>query len=192
MSVHPLMSLLDGVGERTGAEWSGIADQRLEASLTRYESVQDLIHAVESEGSFSAAEVAALRQVEDQLAGVWVEVRISGRGDDQAEMLELVEHLLSEGGYAFDDRPNRAWSLEQIRTAAQRARPSGPDGLAHPHQSRIAACAVGVNAAEAVQRPRYPRPRARVPRDQRHAARRVVVSEFRLSNPVAAGASSRK
>jgi hypothetical protein len=103
MTVRGLLSLLDSVGERAGSEWFGIADRRLEVSLDRYESVQDLIHAVEDEGSFSSSEIDRLRRVRDELAGAWVEVRVSGRGDYQAEMLDLVGRLLAEGGYAADD-----------------------------------------------------------------------------------------
>jgi hypothetical protein len=115
MDLRRLTSLLDSMGDRAGSEWFGASDQRLEVTLTRYESAQDLIHALEDEGSFSAFEVDALRQVRDELAGSWVEVRVSGRGDYQAEMRELVERLLAEGGYAFDDYSDGAWSLEQIR-----------------------------------------------------------------------------
>jgi hypothetical protein len=115
MNVPRLMSLLDSVGERAGSEWFGIADGRLEVSLTRYESAQDLIQAPENDGSFSESEIERLRHVWDELAGVWVEVRVSGRGEFQAEMLDLVELLLTEGGYALDDHSDQAWSLEQIR-----------------------------------------------------------------------------
>jgi hypothetical protein len=121
MDLRRLMSLLDSMGDRAGSEWIGVADRRLEVSLTRYESAQDLIHALEDEGSFSASEVDALRQVRDKLAGSWVEVRVSGRGDYQAEMRDLVGRLLAEGGYAFDDYSDDPWSLEQIRHG-------GPEG----------------------------------------------------------------
>jgi hypothetical protein len=67
-----------------GPEWFGIADRRLEVSVDRYESVQDLILAVENEGSFSASEIDHLRTGQGELAGAWVEVRVSGRGDYQA------------------------------------------------------------------------------------------------------------
>jgi hypothetical protein len=40
MRVQELVSLLDGVGERAGSEWFGIADRRLEVSVDRYQSVQ--------------------------------------------------------------------------------------------------------------------------------------------------------
>lgn len=115
MDVHRLTSLLNNVGERAGSEWFGIADRRLEVGLTRYESVQDLVHALKDEGSLSACQVDALWQVRDELAGVWVEVRVSGREDYQGEMRDLVERLLTEGGYAFDDYSDDAWSLGQIQ-----------------------------------------------------------------------------
>lgn len=121
MDLRRLTCLLDSVGERAGLEWFGVADRRLEVSLTRYESVQDLIQALAEEGSFSASELDALRHVRDELAGVWVEVRVSGRGDYQAEMRDLVELLLAEGGYAIDDYSDDTWSLEQIRNG----RPDG-------------------------------------------------------------------
>jgi hypothetical protein len=128
MDLRRLTSLLDNVGDRAGSEWFGVADRRLEVSLTHYESAQDLIHALEDEGSFSASDVDSLRQVRDELAGSWVEVRVSGRGDCQAEMRDLVERLLAEGEYAFDDYSDDPWSLEQIRHGRRRARPSGLDG----------------------------------------------------------------
>ncbi|MEV6887467.1 hypothetical protein [Kribbella sp. NPDC051137] len=109
------MFLLDSVGERAGLEWFGIADRRLEVSLRRYQSVEDLLHALAEEGSFSASELDALRQVRDAFAGAWVEVRVSGRGNYQAEMRDLVERLLAEGGYAIDDYSGDTWSLEEIR-----------------------------------------------------------------------------
>jgi hypothetical protein len=115
MDLPRLTSLLDHMGDRAGSEWFGIADRRLEVSLTHYESVQGLIHALEDEGAFSASDVGALRQVRDELAGSWVEVRVSGRGECQAEMYDLVERLLADGGYAFDDYSDGPWSLEQIR-----------------------------------------------------------------------------
>ena len=115
MDLPRLIYLLDSVGERAGLEWFGVADRRLEISLARYESAQDLIHALADEGSFSASELDALRQVRDELAGIWVEVRVSGRGDYQAEMRDLVERLLAEGGYAIDDYSAGAWSIQQIR-----------------------------------------------------------------------------
>jgi hypothetical protein len=115
MDLRLLMALLDSVGKRAGSEWVGIADRRLEVGLTRYESVHDMIQALDDEGSFSAAVVDALRQVGEELAGVWVEVRVSGRGDYQVEMRGLVERLLADGGCAFDDYSDDAWSLEQIR-----------------------------------------------------------------------------
>jgi hypothetical protein len=120
MTVRGLLSLLDSVGERAGSEWFGIADRRLEVSLDRYESVQDLIHAVEDEGSFSSSEIDRLRRVRDELAGAWVEVRVSGRGDYQAEMLDLVGRLLAEGGYAADDHSDHLWSLAQIHQGRAR------------------------------------------------------------------------
>ncbi|WP_344190270.1 hypothetical protein [Kribbella karoonensis] len=67
------------------------------------------------EGSFSASELDALRQVRHALADAWVEVRVSGRGNYQAEMRDLVERLLAEGGYAIDDYSGDTWSLEEIR-----------------------------------------------------------------------------
>lgn len=115
MDLRRLVCLLDSVGERTGLEWFGVADRRLEVSLTRYESVHDLIRALADEGSFSASELDGLRQVRHELAEVWVEVRVSGRGGNQAEMRDLVERLLAEGGCAIDDYSNDPWSLEQIR-----------------------------------------------------------------------------
>jgi hypothetical protein len=114
MNVHRLMALLDSVGERAGSEWFGIAGGRLEVGLTCYDSVRNLVDALEKD-SFSASEIAGLRRVGNELAGVWVEVRVSGRGDFQAAMLDLVELLLAEGGYAFDDYSQQAWSLDQIR-----------------------------------------------------------------------------
>ncbi|TCC57114.1 hypothetical protein E0H73_32070 [Kribbella pittospori] len=114
MELPQLTSLLDSFGERAGSEWFE-AEHRLEVTLTRHESAQDLIQALEDEGSFSAPELDALRQVSDELAGAWVEVRVSGRGDYQAEMRDLVERLLAEGGYAFDDCSDNLWSLDQIR-----------------------------------------------------------------------------
>jgi hypothetical protein len=101
MDLQRLTSLLDGVGERAGSEWFGVAGRRLEVGLTRYESAHDLIRALDEEGSFSGSALDALQQVRDELAGVWVEVRVSGRGDYQAEMRDLVERLLAEGGYAL-------------------------------------------------------------------------------------------
>jgi hypothetical protein len=115
MDLRRLTSLLDNMGDRTASEWFGVADRRLEVRLTQCESAQDLIHALEDEGSFSASEVDALRQGRDELAGSWVEVRVSGHGDYRAEMTDLVERLLAEGGYAFDDYSDDPWSFEQIR-----------------------------------------------------------------------------
>ncbi|TCO14920.1 hypothetical protein EV644_11932 [Kribbella orskensis] len=59
MDLRRLTSMLDSLGERAGSEWFGVSDRRLEVSLTRYESAQDLIHGLEDEGSFSASEVDA-------------------------------------------------------------------------------------------------------------------------------------
>jgi hypothetical protein len=115
MDVRLVTSLLDELGARGGSEWFGVAGGRLEVGLVRYESAETLVRAVEDEGSFSASEVNALRQAGDQLAGLWVEVRVSGRGDYQAEMRNLVENLLAEGGYACDDHSDGLWSLEQVR-----------------------------------------------------------------------------
>lgn len=120
MRVHELVSLLDIEGERAGSEWFGIADRRLEVSVDCYESAQDLIRAVEDEGSFSASQIDRLRQVRDEFAGAWVEVRVSGRGDYQTEMLDLVERLLADGGYAADDYSDHPWSLAQIRQGRAR------------------------------------------------------------------------
>ncbi|MEQ4209774.1 hypothetical protein [Actinopolymorpha sp. B9G3] len=121
MGLPGLLPLLDSVGERAGSEWFGVANRRLEVGVTRYESAQDLIQALQVQGWFSKSEVDALRKEGQELAGVWVEVRVAGRGDYQAEMRDLVERLLAEGGYAFDDYSDDAWSLEQIR----HGRPTG-------------------------------------------------------------------
>jgi hypothetical protein len=56
-------------------------------SVDHDESVQDLIRAVADDGSFSASEIDRLRRVSDELAPACVEVRVSGRGEYQAEML---------------------------------------------------------------------------------------------------------
>jgi hypothetical protein len=61
MGLPRLLSLLDSVGERAGSEWFGVANRRLEVGVTRYESAQDLIQALEDQDSFSASEVDALR-----------------------------------------------------------------------------------------------------------------------------------
>ena len=121
MDLRRLTSLLDDVGDRAGSEWFGVADRRLEVGLTHYESAHELIQALEDEGSFAVSEVEALREVRDELAGSWVEVRVSGRGDYQAEMRDLVERLLAEGGYAVADYSDGPWSLDQIR----HGRPNG-------------------------------------------------------------------
>ena len=114
MDLPQLTSLLDSVAERAGSEWFE-PEHRLEVSLTHHDSTEDLIQALEDEGSFSPPELDALRQLSDELSGAWVEVRVSGRGDHQAEMLGLVERLLVEGGCAFDDHSGKPWSLEQIQ-----------------------------------------------------------------------------
>jgi hypothetical protein len=114
LDLPQLTSVLDTIGERAGSEWFD-TERRLEVRLTCHESAEALIQALEAEGSFSPPELDALRQVRVQLSGAWVEVRVSGRGDYQAEMLDLVERLLADGGYAVDDYSDHLWSLEQIR-----------------------------------------------------------------------------
>jgi hypothetical protein len=84
--------------------------------LSYYDSAQALIEVLDDEGSYSAAVLGALQQVQDELSGAWVEVRVSGRGDFQAEMRDLVGCLLAAGGYAVDDYSDVVWSLEQIRS----------------------------------------------------------------------------
>jgi hypothetical protein len=49
---------------------------------------------------------------------------VAGRGDYQAEMRDLVERLLTEGGCAFDDYSDDAWSLAQIRHGRPTGRPA--------------------------------------------------------------------
>jgi hypothetical protein len=77
MGLRRVTALLDGVGERGGLEWFGVAGGWLEVSLDSYGSAEELILALENEGTFSASEVESLRQAKNQLAGLWVEVRVS-------------------------------------------------------------------------------------------------------------------
>lgn len=65
---------------------------------------------------FEPAAVDGLRRAGDALAGLWVEVRISGRGDFQAEMLQLTVRILADGGYGADDYSVGVWSLDEIRS----------------------------------------------------------------------------
>jgi hypothetical protein len=68
-------------------------------------------------------------------AGVWVEVRVSGCGDYQAEMLDLVERLLADGGFAADDHSHHLWSLAQIhqgRASGQTLRADGRTSTREP------------------------------------------------------------
>ena len=51
LDVGRLTSLLNGVGERRGMEWFGIADGVLEVVLTHYASSDDLLRGVEAEAS---------------------------------------------------------------------------------------------------------------------------------------------
>jgi hypothetical protein len=95
----------------------GLTDRRLEVGVDPLRIRARPFHAVEDEGSFSASEIDDLRRVRDEPAVAWVEVRVSGRGDYQAEMLDLVERLLADGGYASDDHSGHLWSLTQIHQA---------------------------------------------------------------------------
>jgi hypothetical protein len=115
MKPERVRALLDSVGERSGSEWFGIAGRRLEAWMEAYAPGEGLIQALEDEGSYSDLDLTTLRRVSDELSGAWVEVRVSGRGDFEADMRQLVEDLLAEGGCAIDDHSPGAWSLEQIR-----------------------------------------------------------------------------
>lgn len=109
-----LTALLDSVGQRSGDEWFDIADHRLEASVSGYESVAAMVDELERQG-FEPAAVDDLRRAGDGLSGLWVEVRISGSGDFQAEMLELTERILAAGGYGADDYSDGVWSLGEIK-----------------------------------------------------------------------------
>ncbi|WBQ05972.1 hypothetical protein [Kribbella sp. CA-293567] len=123
MQRERVKALLNSVGERSGSEWFGIADRRLEASMKYYESDAELIQALTDEASFSSSDLNAVRRVSNELSGVWVEVRVSGRGDFQAEMRQLVDRLLTEGGYALDDYSLGVWSLAEIRHGRRDGQP---------------------------------------------------------------------
>jgi hypothetical protein len=114
MSADRVSALLDDLGQRSGDEWFGVADQALEVSVTDHGSTEALIRACEVEGSSSATEIDSMRSAADELGSCWVEVRVSGRVDGQAEMLDLVRLLLAAGGYAIDDFTEGLWSLDEI------------------------------------------------------------------------------
>jgi hypothetical protein len=106
--------LLDSVGRRSGDEWFDVAGRRVEVSVSVYDSVAAMVEELDRQG-FDSAAAARLRLAGDVLSGVWVEVRISGRGDFHAEMLELTERILAAGGYGVDDYSGGVWSLSEIR-----------------------------------------------------------------------------
>lgn len=114
LDLESLTQLLDGVGQRSGCEWFDIADGRVEVSVRAYGSVSAMVEDLERQGIDPVA-VARIRHATDDLSAVWVEVRISGRGDFQAEMLELVGRVLAVDGLGVDDYSDGAWSLDEIR-----------------------------------------------------------------------------
>jgi hypothetical protein len=103
------------VSANVQARSGSAADRRLEAWVAGYASAEELVQALADEGTYSDSELNALRRVRSELSGVWVEVRVSGRGDFQADMGQLVVRLLSDGGYGSDDHSPGLWSLEEIR-----------------------------------------------------------------------------
>lgn len=117
--VSRLTTLLDSVGERRETEWFDIAGGVLEVGLAQYGSSADLLRAVEAEGSCAAQTIDALRQVQHELGGCWLDVRVSGHVDGQVEMRNLVLLLLGDGGYAADDYSDHLWSLSDIHQSLQ-------------------------------------------------------------------------
>ena len=114
MGKRQLSALLDNLGERRGSEWFVVADRALEVTLTDYGSAEALVRAMEGEGSWTVKEIRSLESVRGELGGCWVELRVSGRVDGQAEMLDVIHVLLAAGGYASDDYSEGLWSLDEI------------------------------------------------------------------------------
>ena len=114
MQLHDLEALLDGLGQRSGNEWFGIWDRALEISVQSYESMAELHTAIATDG-WTSFELDRLWNVANELHPYWVDVRVSGRIDGQAEMRRMVDLLLAGGGYAFHDHSDHLWNLAQIR-----------------------------------------------------------------------------
>lgn len=129
MGAEQLSALLDALGERAGSEWFGIADATIEVTLTDHGSAEALVRALEDEGSWSATEIDEMEAVRGELGGCAVEVRVSGRVDGQAQVLDVVQLLLGAGGYASDDYSEKLWSLEEINQGrAALEQPGKPPG----------------------------------------------------------------